>query len=135
LGEVQKVNVDGLFRMPSTSHALMAGGTVNVSGLLGTVGAGLDLADGGVGGQTTQALRNLERVLAACGCGLADLVKVNVYLTDPAGFLEMDQAYAAVLGEHDSAPARIGVYCPQLPLGAAVELDATAWLGDRPEPG
>jgi 2-iminobutanoate/2-iminopropanoate deaminase len=122
---LRRVNVDGLFRMPTTSHAVVADGTVHVAGLLGTVGAGLDLAEGGVAGQTTQALRNVERVLQACGAGLDDLVKVTVYLTSTAGFLDMEQAFGEVVA---CGPARIVVYCPELPLGAAVEVDAVAVL-------
>lgn len=72
---VERVNIDGLFRMPSTSHAVVAEGVVYVSGLLGTVGAGLDLADGGVAGQTAQAVANVGRVLEACGCSLDDVAR------------------------------------------------------------
>ncbi|HEX9968611.1 MAG TPA: RidA family protein, partial [Acidimicrobiales bacterium] len=120
-----RVNVEGLFRMPTTSHAVVADGTVYVSGILGTVGSGLDLADGGVAGQTAQALRNVALVLDACGAALDDLVKVTVYLTDTAGFLDMEQAFGEVV---TCGPARIVVYCPDLPLGAAAEVDAIAVL-------
>ena len=124
---VERVNVDDLFRMWSTSHAVVADdGTVYVSGLLGTVGGGLDLADGGVAGQTAQALANVLRVLDACGCTGGDVVKVNAYLTDPDDFLAFDAAFAEALPD---GPARIVVYCPTLPLGAAVEVDA---VGVRP---
>lgn len=46
-----------------------------------------------------------------------------MYLTDPAGFLEMEAAFAAAL---PCGPARIVVYCPVLPVGALVELDVVA---------
>lgn len=117
------MNVDELFRMPTTSHAVVAESTAYVSGILGTVGAGLDLAEGRVAGQTAQALRNVERVLHACGAGLDDLVKVTVYLTGTAGFLDMERAFGEVV---TCGPARVVVYCPELPLGAAVEVDAVA---------
>ena len=120
---IQRVNIQDLFRMPTTSHAVVADGTVYVSGILGTVDDGLALAAGGVAGQTAQALRNVERVLEACGCGLDDLVKVTVYLTDPAGFLDMEQAFGSLV---TCGPARIVVYCSELPLAAAAEVDAIA---------
>ena len=120
---IERVNIDGLFRMPSTSHAVVVDGIVYVSGVLGTIGDGLELARGGVAGQTKQALGNVERVLGACGADFTGLVRTNVYLTSPEDFLDMEQAYAALV---TTAPARIVVYCSALPLGAAVEIDAVA---------
>jgi enamine deaminase RidA (YjgF/YER057c/UK114 family) len=53
---IRRVDIDSLFRMPTTSHAVVAGGFAHVSGVLGTVGDGLALAEGGVAGQTAQAV-------------------------------------------------------------------------------
>jgi reactive intermediate/imine deaminase len=36
--------------------------------------------------QAEQVFRNLERVLGAAGAGLADVVKVTIYLTDMGNF-------------------------------------------------
>ena len=41
------------------------------------------VALGDPAGQTEQAMRNLEQLLAEAGAGLADICKVTVYLTDP----------------------------------------------------
>jgi 2-iminobutanoate/2-iminopropanoate deaminase len=76
------VNVAGLGRLPEFAHATVVGEQVFVSGTLGTTGDSVDLAPGGTGAETRQALRNIERILAACGGGLRDVAKVNVYLTD-----------------------------------------------------
>jgi 2-iminobutanoate/2-iminopropanoate deaminase len=121
------VNVDGLGRFPAFSHAMVAGDHVYVSGTLGTLGDGFDLAPGGAGPQTMQTLRNIERILEGCGASVADVVKMQVFLTDMATFPEMNEAYLAVLGEH--RPARITVGCAALALGAAVEIDCVAYLG------
>ena len=85
----------------------------------------MQLAPGGVAGQTTQTLRNLETILQACGAGLDDLVKVNVFLADIDTFAEMNEAYLEVFG--DSPPARITVGGVDLALGAAVEIDCIVW--------
>lgn len=77
--------------------------------------------------QTTQVLRNVTAVLKAAGAGLEDVVMLRVYLTDPAHLAEMNEAYAAAVGE--PFPARTTVYM-QLPPGLLVEIDALAVLDD-----
>jgi 2-iminobutanoate/2-iminopropanoate deaminase len=125
---VRKVNVGGLGKLPAFCHAVVAGDTIYVSGTLGTRPDSFELVDGGTGPQTTQTLRNIETILKGCGAGLEHLVKVNVFLTDMATFPEMNAAYLDVIGA--DPPARITVGCAGLALGAAVEIDAVAVLGD-----
>jgi 2-iminobutanoate/2-iminopropanoate deaminase len=122
----RRVNVDGVARLPAFAHATMVGGQIFVSGTLGTTTGSLDLVPGGVAAQTTQALRNIEVILAACGARLRDIAKVNVYLTDMATFDEMNQAYVATMG--DDPPTRITVGCAALALDAAVEIDCVAFV-------
>jgi 2-iminobutanoate/2-iminopropanoate deaminase len=123
---LQKVNVDGVARLPAFCHAVIAGQQVFVSGMLGAKPGTMELVDGGVAAQTSQAIRNIEEILAACGASLADVAKVNVYLTDMAEFPAMNEAYLAAIG--DDPPARITVGCSGLALGAAVEMDCIAVL-------
>ena len=126
---MEKVVVDGLARVPSFSHAVIAGDYVHVAGSLGTMGDTTDLAPGGAGPETTQTLHNIEMILEATGLGLGDVVKMNVYLTDMADFQEMNEAYKAVIG--DSPPARITVGGVDLALDGRVEIDCIAYRGDR----
>jgi len=121
---VQRIVVDGLARLPQFCHATIAGDFVFVSGTLGTRTGGFELAAGGTGPQTEQTLRNIEQILQQCGASLADVVKVNVFLSDMSTFREMNEAYARVMG--DEVPARITVGCAELALGAAVEIDCVA---------
>lgn len=125
---LQKVNVDTVARLPAFCHAVIAGQQVYVSGMLGSKPGQLELVEGGVAAQTAQAIRNIEEILAACGAGLRDVVKVNVYLTDMSEFPAMNEAYLAAVG--DDPPARITVGCSALALGAAVEMDCIAVLSD-----
>ena len=122
---MEKVIAPGLARLPSFSHAVLAGDFIHVSGSLGTVGEMTDLVPGGTGPQTAQVLENIRRVLEACGAGLDDVVKVNVYLHDMGTFNEMNDAYLAVF--EASPPARITVGGVDLALGAAVEIDCIAY--------
>lgn len=123
---LQKINVDRVARLPAFCHAVIAGQQVFVSGMLGAKPGTMELVDGGVAAQTTQAIGNIEEILAACGASLADVVKVNVFLTDMADFSAMNEAYLAAIG--DDPPARITVGCSGLALGAAVEMDCIAVL-------
>ncbi len=127
----ERINVEGLGRLPVFSHASRAEGWIFVSGTLGTRPGGFELVEGGVGPETAQTLRNLERILAAAGAGWRDVVKVSVYVADMAGFGEMNRAYAEFFHDQDP-PARITVGGVALALGAAVEIECVAW---RPEPG
>jgi len=124
---MEKVVVEGLARVPSFSHAVIAGDYVHVAGSLGTLGDTTNLVQGGTGPQTTQTIHNIEKILDATGLGLEHLVKVNVYLSDLSTFDEMNEAYLAAIG--DSPPARITVGGVDLALGAAVEIDCLAYRG------
>jgi 2-iminobutanoate/2-iminopropanoate deaminase len=125
---VRKINVADVAGLPAFCHATVAGDQVFVSGTLGARPGSLELVPGGIAAQTTQTLRNIETILAACGCGLADVAKVNVYLTDMASFAAMNQAYLGVFGA--DPPARITVGCTALALGALVEMDCVAFRPD-----
>jgi 2-iminobutanoate/2-iminopropanoate deaminase len=118
------VNVEGLMRQPAFSHATVAGDQIYVSGALGTRAGSAELVAGGTGPQTTQALRNIEQILAACDATLDDVVKVDVFLVDMATAGEMNEAYVSMFGENP--PARITVGCSALALGGAVEIDCVA---------
>ena len=125
---MEKIVVEGLARVPSFSHAVIAGDFVHVAGSLGTVGDTTELVEGGVGPQTTQTIRNIEKILEATGLGLGDVVKMNVYLSDMGDFQVMNEAYMAAIG--DSPPARITVGGVDLALGGAVEIDCVAYRGE-----
>ena len=127
---MEKVVVEGLARVPSFSHAVIAGDFVHVAGSLGTMGDTTELVEGGVGPQTTQTIRNIETILEATGLGLDNVVKMNVYLSDMADFQLMNEAYMEAIG--DSPPARITVGGVDLALGGAVEIDCVAYRGDDP---
>jgi 2-iminobutanoate/2-iminopropanoate deaminase len=125
---IRKINVPGVAGLPAFCHATVVGEQVFVSGTLGARPGALELVDGGIAAETTQALRNIETIMAACGCGLSDVAKVNVYLTDMANFSAMNEAYLGVFGAEP--PARITVGCTALALGALVEMDCVAFRPD-----
>jgi len=106
------------------SPAVRDGDRVYTSGQVAQDPATGKLIEGGVAAQTERILQNLEVLLTAAGKSLADVVKVNVYLTDIQRFSEMNEVYA----RHFAAPypARTTVGVAALPLGATVEIEMIA---------
>ena len=117
------VNVEGIPRLAAFSHAVQVGDHVYVAGTLGT-DADMNLADGGMHGETLLALAYIRRILEECGASLDDVVKVNAYITDMSKFDEMNAAYMSVF--KGDPPARITVGVKELALGASVEFDCIA---------
>jgi len=120
-----RVNAPELPQLPVFAHAAVAGDTIYVSGMLGMVDDFSGLVQGGIGPETTQALRHVERILAACGATVADVAKVSVYMPDLGEWTAMNEAYLAAFGEH--TPARIAIGCASLLYGARVEFDCVAY--------
>ncbi len=103
--------------------AVRAGDFIFVSGQLG-VENGV-LVEGGVAGQTTQAMRNLAAQLESMGASLTDLVKTTCFLVDMDAFATFNSAYVEAFGDH--RPARSTVAVRELPVGAQVEIEAMAY--------
>ncbi|MCU0511176.1 MAG: Rid family hydrolase [Anaerolineae bacterium] len=112
------------------SQALRFGNMVVTAGYLGTHPDGSGVVPGGFEAELRQAIGNVRAVLAAAGCSLADVVRVNVSLTEISRFAEMDRIYC----EYFSAPypTRNTIGVKELWGGAQVGLDVWAVLpGER----
>jgi 2-iminobutanoate/2-iminopropanoate deaminase len=83
---------------------------------------------GGIAEQTTQTLANVEACLAAAGCGLDDVQKVNVYLADLADFAAFNDVYRQTFSP--PYPARTTVQVG-LPPGLLIEVEVVARLPGR----
>jgi reactive intermediate/imine deaminase len=103
-----------------------AGDTVYLSGQIPLVPETMALVEGDMEAQIRQVFGNLSAVAEAAGGSLADVVKLNVFLTDLGDFALVNQ----VMAEFFTAPypARAAVGVAALPRGAAVEMDAVMVL-------
>ncbi len=110
------------------SQAVRVGGTVYLSGQIPLVPATMQLRDGDMRAQITQVFDNLKAVAEAAGGSLADVVKLNIFLTDLAHFPLVNEVMAGYFREPYPARAAIGVAA--LPKGAAVEADGIMVLSD-----
>ncbi len=111
-------------RAPGHRHlfpAVKVGDTVYLSGQIPLVPETMALVTGDMEAQIRRVFDNLAAVAEAAGGSLADLVKLNVYLTDLGHFPLVNQVMAAYFSEPYPARAAVGVAA--LPKGAAVEMD------------
>jgi 2-iminobutanoate/2-iminopropanoate deaminase len=106
------------------SQALRFGNMVVTSGYLGTHPDGSGVVKGGFEAEVRQAIVNIKGVLQAAGCSLADVVRVNVSLTDINRFAEMDRIFR----EYFTAPypTRNTIGVKELWGGAQVGFDVWA---------
>jgi 2-iminobutanoate/2-iminopropanoate deaminase len=105
------------------SQAIVTDDLVFCAGQLGTDPTTGELADG-VEAQAERALRNLEAVLDAAGCTLADVVKTTVFLADIEDFAAVNAVYARFMP--DPPPARSTFGVAALPKAGRVEIEAIA---------
>lgn len=104
------------------SQAVKVGETVYLSGQIPLVPETMELVQGDMQAQIRRVFDNLQAVANAAGGSLADVVKLNVFLTDLANFPLVNQVMAEYFAEPYPARAAIGVAA--LPKGAQVEMDA-----------
>lgn len=105
-----------------------AAGLLFISGQVGLDPQTQQLVPGGFPAEFAQMMTNLKDILEAHRLTLGDLVSVNVYLTTPEDYARLNELYLAAFG--DSLPTRTTVIVQALPLGARVEIQGTAALGD-----
>ncbi len=108
------------------SQAVKVGDTVYLSGQIPLVPETMEMVEGGIEEQIRRVFDNLSAVAEAAGGSLADVVKLNVFLTDLAHFPIVNEIMAGYFAEPYPARAAIGV--AELPKGAAVEMDAVMVL-------
>jgi reactive intermediate/imine deaminase len=80
----------------------------------------------GIEAQVHRVFKNLKAVAEASGGSLADVVKLNVFLTDLANFALVNTIMAEYFTQPYPARAAVGV--ASLPRGALVEADGVIEL-------
>ncbi len=90
----------------------------------------MELVAGDMEAQIRRVFDNLSAVCVAAGGSLADIAKLNIFLTDLSHFPLVNQVMASYFQQPYPARAAVGVAA--LPKGAAVEMDAVmvAWAAD-----
>jgi reactive intermediate/imine deaminase len=107
------------------SQAVKVGSTVYLSGQIGLDPDTMEMVEG-IEAQIHRVFTNLKAVAEAAGGSLADVVKLNVFLTDLSHFALVN----SIMAEYFTAPypARAAVGVASLPRGALVEADGVIEL-------
>jgi len=74
--------------------------------------------------QTERSLKNVQAVLEAAGCTMADVLKATVFLKDMNMFAAMNEVYGRFFAEPYPARAAVEVAC--LPKDVLVEIEVIA---------
>ncbi len=114
---------EGVYEPIGWSHAVKAGNTIYVAGMLGC-DENQKLVEGGFEAQTVKAFDNIGRVLAASGVSLRDVVKMNIYFKD----LEDVRKFREIRARYFQPPMPVstGVEVSRLVFDALVEIDVIA---------
>ena len=109
------------------SQAIKVGDTVYLSGQIPLVPETMELVEGDMEAQIRRVFDNLQAVCRAAGGELADIAKLNIFLTDLTHFPLVNEVMASYFQQPYPARAALGV--ASLPKGSAVEMDAVMVLG------
>jgi len=104
------------------SQAIKVGETVYLSGQIPLVPETMEIADADMATQIRQVFDNLQAVAVAAGGSLADIAKLNIFLTDLSHFALVNEIMADYFQQPYPARAAVGV--ASLPKGVPVEMDA-----------
>jgi reactive intermediate/imine deaminase len=107
------------------STAVRVGNVIYLSGALGTKPGGGGLAEGGIEGQTRQALENIKASAALAGVTMEDMAKCTVFLTDVKDFQAMNKVYREFFPANPPARSTVAVAGLVVP-GAVIEIECIA---------
>lgn len=107
------------------SQAVKVGKTVYLSGQIGLDPDNMQMVEG-IEAQVHRVFSNLKAVAEASGGSLADVVKLNIFLTDLSHFALVNTIMAEYFSQPYPARAAVGV--ASLPRNALVEADGVIEL-------
>jgi len=112
------------------SDAVRVGDILYLSGQLGTLHGKVELAPGGIEGQTRQMMEHIARILNANGLSFDDVFKCLVMMKDMNEWATFNKIYLTYF-KPDRLPARSAFGASGLALGAAVEMECWAYVGKK----
>jgi 2-iminobutanoate/2-iminopropanoate deaminase len=107
------------------SSAVRVGNMLYLSGNVGNLPGTLDLAPGGIHGETRQTLDNIKSVLEQFGSSMDKVVKCTVFLADIGEWGAMNEIYRTYFR---NPPARSALGASGLALDARLEIECVATM-------
>lgn len=105
------------------SAAVRAGNTLYLSGQIGNMPGTLDLAPGGIQGQTRQTMENIKQTLEHFGSSMDRVAKCTVFLADMNEWEAMNEVYRTYF---KNPPARSALGASGLALNGRIEIECIA---------
>src|SRR5210317_605340 len=106
------------------SDAVRVGNMLYLSGKIGNIPGTSQLAEGGIQGETRQALENIKASLEKYGSSMSEVVKCTVFLADIAEWGAMNEVYLSYFPVNP--PARSALGASGLALNSRVEIECFA---------
>jgi len=108
------------------SQAVRIDNTVYISGQIPLDPSSMKIIEGDMRNQIQRVFKNLAAIAEAAGGSLADVAKLNIYLTDLSHFPLVNE----IMAEHfiEPYPSRAAVGVAALPKDSQVEMDAILYL-------
>jgi reactive intermediate/imine deaminase len=106
------------------SDAVRVGNMLYLSGKIGNIPGTRKLAEGGIAGETRQALENIRASLEKYGSSMSEVVKCTVFLADIAEWGAMNEVYMEFFPVNP--PARSALGASGLALNSRVEIECLA---------
>ena len=111
------------------SQVVRVGKTLYLSGQLGIAPGTKGPVRGGIEDEAKQALENVKAILERNGSSMNRVVKCTVFLADIRDFSKFNEVYRAYFSS--PFPARSALAASGLALGARVEIECIAVVGDE----
>ena len=105
------------------SAAVRVDNLLFLSGNIGNIPGTLNLAEGGIQGETRQTLENIRTALETFGSSMDKVVKCTVFLADMSEWNAMNEVYRTYF---KNPPARSALGANGLALGARTEIECIA---------
>lgn len=110
------------------SQAVKAGNTVYISGQIPLVPETMELVGADMEANIRRVFDNLSAICEAAGGSLADIAKLNIFLTDLSNFALVNEVMASYFEQPYPARAAVGV--ASLPKDVPIEMDAIMVLSE-----
>ena len=106
------------------SQAILANGTLYISGQIAIDPYTGKLVNQNIKSQTIQVLENIRAILKEVEMDFSNVVKVSIFLSDMKIYGEVNEVYRTYVG--DSPPAREAIEAAGLPMNVDVEISCIA---------
>jgi 2-iminobutanoate/2-iminopropanoate deaminase len=125
--EIEYLNAPGTENLGLPfSAAVRVDNTLYLSGQIGNIPGKLELAPGGIQGETRQAMDNIKQALESFGSSMDRVVKCTVFLADMNEWAAMNEVYRTYF---TNPPARSALGASGLALNGRIEIECIATVG------